>query len=430
MPVLQAVQPEKLATTLTAMSTALDGRGEQARRDAGRSSARTWSELNPSLPDVRADIRRLADVGRPLRRRRARTCSTALADLTTTTPDRRRPAVQPDATCTRTVTDRVGGPAATSCADNKENLIGLRRHLAVHSGGAGQVRAGVPLPAQGSWSTRCPAADTAFGKGTAHPDVTRVTIEITAGRGKYLPGVDDPALRRQARPALLPGRAPAGPVPAVPAAAARSRTARRSRRHRRTRRRRTSSRPCRSRPRSRPAAELAGRAGPDRGAARARPGLPPGEVPAWSSLLVGPLYRGAEVTRASEEASSAPLVKMLVFVLVTGDAHRRARGLTIANTDARRRRPATRARFTDATGAQRRRRRPDVRRPHRPGQRHRRSCDGHVRGRRGSTSRRPAGCPRTVTATIKYRNLVGQRYVSLGLGVGRRPRTRCCGRAT
>ena len=25
-------------------------------------------------------------------------------------------------------------------------------------------------------------------------------------------------------------------------------------------------------------------------------GVPPSQVPAWSSLLVGPLYRGAEVT--------------------------------------------------------------------------------------------------------------------------------------
>ncbi len=61
MPVLMAVQPEKLATTLTAIATALEGRGEQIG-DTMVSTAEYLEEFNPNLPTLTEDLRDLAEV--------------------------------------------------------------------------------------------------------------------------------------------------------------------------------------------------------------------------------------------------------------------------------------------------------------------------------------------------------------------------------
>ena len=74
LPLLQAIQPDKLAATLGALATALDGRGDQLGQDlvaAGRLPGRAQPA---ACPPSRADITRLADVLRHLRRRRCPTC--------------------------------------------------------------------------------------------------------------------------------------------------------------------------------------------------------------------------------------------------------------------------------------------------------------------------------------------------------------------
>ncbi len=63
LPVLQAVQPQKLATTLTAVSTALEGRGEQLGKTIG-TAADYLKEFNPDLPQLTSDVRDLATVSR------------------------------------------------------------------------------------------------------------------------------------------------------------------------------------------------------------------------------------------------------------------------------------------------------------------------------------------------------------------------------
>ncbi len=75
LPLLQAVQPAKLSATLNAVATALDGRGEQLGKNLVALDA-YLKGLNPHLPTLTSDIRRLSSV--------ATTYAAAAPDLLTT----------------------------------------------------------------------------------------------------------------------------------------------------------------------------------------------------------------------------------------------------------------------------------------------------------------------------------------------------------
>jgi virulence factor Mce-like protein len=290
MPVLRTVQPEKLASTLGAMSTALAGRGEQFG-DTIVALGAYLRKLEPSMPDVKADIDRLAQVA-DLYAEAGPDLVTALSDLTTTT----RTIVEK-----RSTLDALYGTLTTASVDlreflavNQDNLIGL----------ASTSRSTLDVLAKYAPEYPCllrqlvaaiPSADAAFGKGSAHPDVTRVTIEITSSRGKYLPGVDTPRYddKRGPRcypvahpPARFPQYPPGGPIkdgsskPPPP--------------HNETPQDFQPTTPQHANTPALPNSP----AERDLLAALLAPGLgvPPSQVPGWSSLLVGPLFRGAEVT--------------------------------------------------------------------------------------------------------------------------------------
>jgi virulence factor Mce-like protein len=61
LPVLKAVKPEKLNATLSALSTALQGRGDQIGRDAEQLDV-LLRKYNPKLPTIIHDLNALADV--------------------------------------------------------------------------------------------------------------------------------------------------------------------------------------------------------------------------------------------------------------------------------------------------------------------------------------------------------------------------------
>jgi virulence factor Mce-like protein len=291
MPVLQAVQPEKLATTLNAMSTALEGRGEQFGDTLVRLGA-YLERITPSLPDLQANVRRLAQVADTYAQAGPELLA-ALRDLTATTRtvvEQRTRLRDLYSTLTTASTDLAGFLAA-----NKDNIIAL----------AGTSKETLAVLAKYAPEYPClleqlvdaiPAADTAFGKGSAHPNVTRVTIEITASRGKYLPGVDTPRYDDKRGPRCYPVAKPPARFPQYPEGGPLEDG---------------SSKPPPPRsdnpedfgntlPQSLAAApRLAnGPAERDLVAALVAPGLgvPPSQVPAWSSLLLGPLFRGTEVT--------------------------------------------------------------------------------------------------------------------------------------
>ena len=61
LPLLRTVQPEKLAATLNALATALEGRGQRLGQNLVADDA-YLRQLNPEMPTIRADISALADV--------------------------------------------------------------------------------------------------------------------------------------------------------------------------------------------------------------------------------------------------------------------------------------------------------------------------------------------------------------------------------
>jgi hypothetical protein len=72
LPLLRTIHPEKLAATLNALATALDGRGEKLGENLVLVN-RYFTQLNPQMPLIQADISGLADL--------ASTYATAAPDL-------------------------------------------------------------------------------------------------------------------------------------------------------------------------------------------------------------------------------------------------------------------------------------------------------------------------------------------------------------
>ncbi|OZM74848.1 ABC transporter substrate-binding protein [Amycolatopsis antarctica] len=296
LPVLQAVQPQKLNSTLTAISTALEGRGEPLGETLSELGAYV-GELNPYLPDLQRNLQELA------------TFSDNLSDVT---PDLVQTLTNLTVT-SQTVVDQqqnlqtLYGSLTTASVDlrsfleaNAANLINLGE----------SARPTVELLAKyapeypcviGQMAEALPKIDEAFGKGTGKPGL-RATIEITPNRGPYLPGQDEPEFNDTRGPRCydmkdfpqpFPQHPPDGAIDdgSVPPPAARS-----------------------INDGLLPSGNVANAGGYNGGGTPAgnpantpaeqgflaqligpQVGMAPQDVPDFSTLLVGPLYRGAEV---------------------------------------------------------------------------------------------------------------------------------------
>ncbi|MBE1497801.1 phospholipid/cholesterol/gamma-HCH transport system substrate-binding protein [Amycolatopsis lexingtonensis] len=271
LPVLQAVQPQKLATTLTAVSTALQGRGEQLGKTIGTADA-YLKNFNPDLPQLTADIHDLAtvsnlygDIAPDLLD--ALTASAVTLNTVKEKQSELTGVYQQVTSSSREVTDFL--------ANNRGNLISL----------AADSRAPLEVAAKYSPSFACTLAslnalrksmDQVLGAGTGEPGL-HADVAVTADSGKYLPGKDDPRYTAGGEPRCYPS----GVAPTIGTAAAAPGT---------------TGHPL-----------LTGGQG-DLGVANSPQeqqllatlvapsiGVPAADVPAWSSVLVGPLYRGTEV---------------------------------------------------------------------------------------------------------------------------------------
>ncbi|WP_020657827.1 MCE family protein [Amycolatopsis benzoatilytica] len=295
MPLLQAVQPEKLASTLNAVSTALDGRGKKLGETLGQLSD-YLGKLNPSLPDLKADITGLANVS-GIYDQAAPDVLQALSDLTTATQtivQKQQGLSDLYAAVTNASTD------LTSFLDvNKDNLIRLTTAVQPTLDVLAKYAPEYPCLLK-QLAGSVPTAELAFGKGTAHPEVSRVTIEFAASRGKYLPGVDEPKYTDKRGPRCYPQVPKPGHWPQYPPDGAVQDGA---------------SKPP---PPHQPDGTLPGPVtdGPLPGGSTSTGGsvvgsadeqrlidllasptlnVTPDQVPGWAGLLVGPLYRGSEV---------------------------------------------------------------------------------------------------------------------------------------
>ncbi|MEW1862710.1 MCE family protein [Streptomyces sp. NBC_00669] len=252
MPLLTAVQPQKLAATLNAVATALDGRGQELGTTLVQLD-RYLTKLNPQLPALTDDIKQLVTVSNTYNAA-APDIVQALTDFTKTSGTIAQQ--QANLSTLYGSTTATAQDLTTYLRQNKENLI----HLAADSRGTLQ------LLAQYAPSFPCtlrtladfvPAMDKALGKGTDEPGL-HVNVTAVASRGKYVAGKDTPVYDASGGPQCYP-------VPYT----GRGTT------------------PIANSPQENELVDelLA-------------PGMntSPGKLPDWSSVLTGPVYRGAEVT--------------------------------------------------------------------------------------------------------------------------------------
>ncbi|WP_410653364.1 MCE family protein [Amycolatopsis sp. cmx-4-54] len=291
MPLLQAVQPEKMASTLNAVASALDGQGKQLGSTlAGLSDY--LGKVNPSLPDLKADITGLADAA-AIYDKAAPDLLAALSDLTTTSKtlvESQRGLADVYSTVTAASIDLT-----SFLKVNQDNLIRLTTSLQPTLDVLAKYAPEYPCLLK-QLAGSVPRAELAFGKGTAHPEVSRVTIEFTPSRGKYLPGVDEPKYNDKRGPRCYPEVPPPGRWPQYPPDGAiddgSSKPA-----------------PPRDPDGTLPSNGTIPAGGGAGGSVVNSPdeqrlidllvspamGTTPDQVPNWGSLLVGPLYRGVEV---------------------------------------------------------------------------------------------------------------------------------------
>jgi virulence factor Mce-like protein len=294
LPVLQAVQPQKLSTTLTAISTALEGRGDQLGQtlvDLGK----LVGEINPHVPQLTHDLQALVQV--------SDTYTNAIPDFT---------AALSDLTVTsRTIAEQQANLSAlfadltTSSRDlesflraNSDNMIQL----------ADSSRPTLELLAKYSPSYPCFLKQMAdliepgskvLGAGTNQPGL-HATLEVVVNKGPYDPAEDLPEFDEHRGPRCydpaqmgtpFPDQPPDGPLQDG------------------------TSHPNGSRsqqdgvlppsnggtaPNSASVGDLVANTPAEQEflAQLIAPNLEmePGQVPGWSTLLLGPLFRGTEVS--------------------------------------------------------------------------------------------------------------------------------------
>ncbi|MFF8596434.1 MCE family protein [Streptomyces sp. NPDC015220] len=265
LPMLTAVQPQKLSATLSAVSRALSGRGARLGDTLSQLDAHL-RRFNPELPTLNRDLKELVKVSH-LYADAAPDIVTALTDFTTTS----RTLAEKDGELASTLgaTTATAQDVTAFLRQNKDNIIRL--------GAASKPT--LRLLAEYSSSFPCtlrtlaefvPRMDQALGKGTDRPGL-HVDVTTVPSRGAYVAGRDTPVYDASGGPHCYPV-----PYLGVPAA---------------------------------PAAQTPATAGQNLGPANSAQenqlvnellapatGEQPGDLPDWSSLLAGPALRGTEVT--------------------------------------------------------------------------------------------------------------------------------------
>lgn len=301
-PVLQAVQPQKLASTLNAVSTALDG-GRGKKLGETLVALNTYlQKSNPSLPNLDHDIQQLSAVSDDYNQAAPKLLQ-ALADMTTTS----RTLVQQQQNLAM-----MFGDITTSSTNltrflkvNKNNLIQLAADSKPTNDLLAKYAPEYPC-VFGGVADQVSRIDQSFGKGSAEPHVLHVNIQLSPTRGKYEPGKDSPRYADNRGPQCYPAvpkgskaaqYPPGGPIDdgsSAPPAAGHSAGLPLAG---------TADQPLSTGPQS--ASDSTGveniANSPEEQhlvSALVAPetNMSPSQVPSWSTLLVGPIFRGAEVT--------------------------------------------------------------------------------------------------------------------------------------
>jgi phospholipid/cholesterol/gamma-HCH transport system substrate-binding protein len=290
MPLLTAVQPQKLAATLNAVSTALQGRGAQLGTTLVQLDS-YLAELNPDLPALNDDIEQLVTVSH-VYAQAAPGIVQALTDFTTTSGTIAQQ--QADLATLYGSATATSQDLTTYLRQNKDNLIGLSADSRGTLGLLAEYAPSFPCTLH-TLAAFVPQMDKALGKGTDRPGL-HVDLTTAPSRGAYRPGRDTPVYDASGGPRCYPvpytGRG-SGTRPDTAAATETAATAVSGA----------------GTPADAVTAVTPGAAGPSGSPANSpqenellnellAPGMGAGAppLPDWTSLLAGPVFRGSEVT--------------------------------------------------------------------------------------------------------------------------------------
>lgn len=207
LPLLQAIEPDKLAATLGALAHALEGRGDRLGRDLVTLDG-LLAQLNAQLPTIAEDLRLLARV--------IETYDGAADDLL---------AILRDLTVTATTISDQRAQLAGFLAETTDLAENTRAFLDRHDDRIirlGRVSRPVlellavyapeyPCLLRGIVALQ-PRVEEAFAGGRMH-----ITLEITRDGGKYEPGRDEPVYAASGGPHCHGLPDPAVPAPSRPA---------------------------------------------------------------------------------------------------------------------------------------------------------------------------------------------------------------------
>ncbi|MEC3951603.1 MCE family protein [Nocardia sp. CDC153] len=198
LPLLQAIPPQYLSSTLGALSNALQGQGEELGRTVDRLDD-IITQVNGEMPTLQQDLKSLADVATTYSDAAPQLVD-ALDNLRTTNATIVQKRSQID-TLMATLT-----PSASTTADfllaNRDNIIDV----------AADSRPALEALAKYSPSYSCalagfaelkPRIDQIFGKGTDLPG-SRVSVSIVNPRGRYVPNQDEPRWFDSRGPMCIP----------------------------------------------------------------------------------------------------------------------------------------------------------------------------------------------------------------------------------
>ncbi|HET6710401.1 MCE family protein [Amycolatopsis sp.] len=294
MPVLQAVQPQKLSATLTAISTALSGRGDQLG-DTLSQLGSYIGELNPHEPELQHNLKALAEFSDHLKDA-APDLVQSLDNLSTTTRtvvDERQNLANLYGSLTQASVD-----LQTFLQNNKDNIISLVDTARPTAELLAKYAPEYPCVIS-QMAKNVPLIDQALGKGTDQPGL-HATIEIVVPRAPYQAGKEEPRFDDKRGPRCYDIKDIPKPFPSEPPDGAfKDGTLHQTA-------------PKSAGEGLNPAkfkadAAGSGASGGDLAYSTAEQGfladllgpqlgMTAADVPGWSALLVGPLYRGAEVT--------------------------------------------------------------------------------------------------------------------------------------
>lgn len=198
MPLLTAVQPQKLAATLNAVAGALDGRGAELGSTLVRLDG-YLTRLNPELPALTDDIDQLVTVSH-VYDDAAPDIVQALTEFTRTSGT-----IAEKQAGLSTLYGSVTGTAqdlTSYLRQNKDVLIRLSADSRGTLGLLARYAPSFPCTLR-TMADFVPVMDKALGKGTSEPGL-HVRVATTPSRGKYLPGRDTPVYGAGGDPQCYP----------------------------------------------------------------------------------------------------------------------------------------------------------------------------------------------------------------------------------